>query len=1544
MKRVERSAVRWMSWVLVAGLLAGTGEALPPATTTISDVVYRANGAPASGTLLITWPAFTTGDSKPVAAGTMSVTVGAGGAVSIPLVPNAGAMPDGTFYRVVFKLDDGTTSTEYWVVPTTSPVTIAAIRSNVVPASVAMQQASRQYVDTQVSAKATDAAVVHKSGAETIAGAKQFTSAPTVPQPAQATEAANKAYVDASVAAVGAGAFVSKSGDVMSGPLSLSADPVAPAQAVRKSFLDLQLSGKADRVAGLVPLTELGGGATDATKCLHGDQSWGACGSSANATQILGKNIDAVAPAKTGQSYTWDQGPQSWKVQDRSEFDVRDWGVKCDSATDDAPALQGMFNAILAQTQANYTGATVRFPANLPNKCVLNSTVTIRGWGIDIRAHGARFQCNMSSGGCFFFGLTTNSNDTRSVSWSGGIFFSGVNNGTNSVFVDNSQSATIRDVVAGDAGGAQRFGHFIENWDDENQEINHLSMNGIGHFIRCDATFCGSAIFAPGNFGVHPGISHVTNADLGMQCGGNAIDWHSGNALDVSNSVIQGFAKYGILYDRNDGFAYEFVLNSVYFEAGSCANPVGNVGQASVIMQGATTLIMRGGAMTNNMPRFANNGANARQYYVVPWDAAGHVGNPLPLGTANSDNVTPITVVWPKISGAAKYDVLVLRVVAALGGDAPYGSGNYAVATNVLQSSCSALSCQITDNPALTPASYSVPGVYVVGWYPKLDYWPGGIVLSPQVDTGNSYLIAAYDGQTVPQIVNVARTTDMNVRTLGRRDNAAATPAVFNLSGVGQLFSYWPESGSPGMVGTLLYGSSEPYSGFGAPKKGRVNFGGYSWDNNFVTDLVTCRDSNLLHTLASSIYRPTADAADCALGVVGSDTGFLRAKSAWRFYFNAVPGGTGDTNAIVLDGTGINLPASSTYKVGGVNLVPLTAKGDLLAFGSAPARMAVGSDGQCLVADSTQATGLRWGSCPSGGGSGSPGGLNTDVQFNDNGTLGGVAGFTFNKLTGDLTLAGTVTATAIQTTGSGAWSVEGSFATMTAPVAGKSKMGFGALGQLQVAENGSSTFFDLSKAGHVHAAAEVTSGTLAAARLPVMGASGTSHAAGAAPDPGATVGTTRYLREDGTWATPAGGGGAGIPGGSATQVQFNDGGSFGGDNGFSYDKATGNLAVGGAVTATSFVTSGVGPWSVEGAFGTLSAPSVGKSKVGFGTSGQMQVAENGASTFVDVAKAGHTHTESDVSGLVSDLAAKAPLASAAFTGAPTAATAAVSTNTTQIATTAFVIGQASSATPAINGTAAAGTATTFARADHVHPTDTGRAAATHSHVESEVTGLAGDLPKGLMTTKGDLIGYGSAPARMGAGADGQVLVADSTQTLGFRWNFGPGANINTVATGFVFLPYITVPQGSSTGTVAAGTANQLRVVEFVLPLTITVGKVVSNITTLSAGQTLYAGVYDLSGNKLLEAALSCGTANGVSVTLGTAVALQPGTYFYAVSASDTTCAGSAISMSGGWQNMMTKNTARMGTAANSVSGGVMPATLGTVTFGTFTPVVAMVER
>ena len=91
-----------ISLLLAARLAHATG----PATTTVSDIVYRADSSPAAGNLEISWPAFVTSDNKSVAAGSMQLAIGAGGTVTVALVPNAGANPAGTYYKVVYQLTE----------------------------------------------------------------------------------------------------------------------------------------------------------------------------------------------------------------------------------------------------------------------------------------------------------------------------------------------------------------------------------------------------------------------------------------------------------------------------------------------------------------------------------------------------------------------------------------------------------------------------------------------------------------------------------------------------------------------------------------------------------------------------------------------------------------------------------------------------------------------------------------------------------------------------------------------------------------------------------------------------------------------------------------------------------------------------------------------------------------------------------------------------------------------------------------------------------------------------------------------------------------------------------------------------------------------------------------------------------------------------------------------------------------------------------------------------------------------------------------------
>ena len=198
-----------LAWILMLGNFGffawkAGAQTLPTIPTTqVTDTVYRADGTAVGGTVLISWPAFSTWAGDSVPAGSTSVTIGSAGSLSVALVANAGSTPMGSYYTVVYHLNDGSVTREYWVVPvSTSAVAVNTIRSTVLPASVAMQSVSKAYVDGAIAAAVTGHPL----------------DSPTEP-------------------------YVEKAGDTMTGALVLSADPVAPLQAADKNYVDEQVAG-----------------------------------------------------------------------------------------------------------------------------------------------------------------------------------------------------------------------------------------------------------------------------------------------------------------------------------------------------------------------------------------------------------------------------------------------------------------------------------------------------------------------------------------------------------------------------------------------------------------------------------------------------------------------------------------------------------------------------------------------------------------------------------------------------------------------------------------------------------------------------------------------------------------------------------------------------------------------------------------------------------------------------------------------------------------------------------------------------------------------------------------------------------------------------------------------------------------------------------------------------------------------------------------------------------------------------------------------------
>jgi hypothetical protein len=133
----------WMAVWQIAGA-QGVG------TTTVQGTVYLANGQVGSGSLYLSWPAFTTASGQQVAADNETLTIAPDGFLSVNLAPNAGSTQAGLYYTAVYYLSDGTTSTQYWVVPAAAQATIAQVQAQLMPAAQAVQAVSKAYVDQAI--------------------------------------------------------------------------------------------------------------------------------------------------------------------------------------------------------------------------------------------------------------------------------------------------------------------------------------------------------------------------------------------------------------------------------------------------------------------------------------------------------------------------------------------------------------------------------------------------------------------------------------------------------------------------------------------------------------------------------------------------------------------------------------------------------------------------------------------------------------------------------------------------------------------------------------------------------------------------------------------------------------------------------------------------------------------------------------------------------------------------------------------------------------------------------------------------------------------------------------------------------------------------------------------------------------------------------------------------------------------------------------------------------------------------------------------------
>ena len=289
-------AGRWMGLWLIAMALGVVANGQAVSTTTVQGTVYLANGQPGAGTLDVSWPAFTTATGQAVTAGRQMVTIAPDGFMSVNLAPNLGATPAGLYYTAVYQMSDGTTSTEYWVIPAAAQASLGQVRAQLMPAAQAIQAVSKAYVDQQI-AEITVNSITGLGG--TLTGPLILNGDPTQP-----LQAADKHYVDLSFAQA-----VPLAGGTMTGALATPAvnGVQAPAAGSGQTTLQAAVSAAGTNGAVTIPPNYAG---TDG---------------------FTNPNGVYVADLRQGSSQQFERS-------------VKEFGAVCDGATDDTNALQSAIN------------------------------------------------------------------------------------------------------------------------------------------------------------------------------------------------------------------------------------------------------------------------------------------------------------------------------------------------------------------------------------------------------------------------------------------------------------------------------------------------------------------------------------------------------------------------------------------------------------------------------------------------------------------------------------------------------------------------------------------------------------------------------------------------------------------------------------------------------------------------------------------------------------------------------------------------------------------------------------------------------------------------------------------------------------------------------------------------------------------------------------------------------------------------------------------------------------------------------------------------
>ena len=447
--------------------------------------------------------------------------------------------------------------------------------------------------------------------------------------------------------------------------------------------------------------------------------------------------------------------------------------------------------------------------------------------------------------------------------------------------LDNATGTTFLGIKQSISWELGHFNSWFDFWDDERALVQ--AFDNAGASLNSNVNWTGSFFLSAGAYNLPSSrqqlapVVSVTESNITANYS-NGFSFFNSNGLYVRDTVIQAQGLWQANVSNITGNYQGATFENIYTETGPNLNPLaplrspwpgmGNAGLIAGPSSGAARYTIKGAAMGGSLPTYGT-GTTQYVYSVVINDlTTGTHSSPLPVMLGRTQGSDTITVRWPRVAnGRDTITYHIIRNVAPVGISA--AAGHYVapthtncrggtvntcgtIAVNVTQ--CAGLTCSVTDDVTL-PTSRIADDLRPQNYIGNISFWPAvGVITS-----------------------GVPIVSDFEISTIGigaQANAGSVVPVNYAIRCLGSINVFGGYSACEGSVGTTNgITSAVMLNDFNHNKsyiKGRVNL----MDRVGPQELITLSDADSSETVATTGYRPEANALDAYVGLDGPKEGF----------------------------------------------------------------------------------------------------------------------------------------------------------------------------------------------------------------------------------------------------------------------------------------------------------------------------------------------------------------------------------------------------------------------------------------------------------------------------------------------------------------------------------------------------------------------------------------------------------------------------------------------------------------------------------------------